>query len=471
MGVLGRGLAALIPKRDRGKAEDALEQIDRMEFEGGKNADVAQDAAPYRKLNVMEDFEDLDTVEGMPMPDKPLVTPLPFDPYESEGGAEAVLERKAAQKLKVTEETDEMVSVLPEDIKEEVVAPAPESVEEPKEEAKTEEASEEVAEPVVEEPVAKKEKKSKKAAKESEEAGAFVPAFGEGGAGMWDRHEQQVVHIAIGDIKINPLQPRRSFNPEELDDLTRSIEQHGILQPLVVRRMAGTDGFELIAGERRLRAAKKLGWDKVPCVVRRDVKSDQSRLVFALIENLQRENLNPVEEAIAYQQLNQEYGLTHEEIGERVGKSRVAVTNIVRMLQLPAEIQRGLTEGKITTGHAKAILMIPNEDKQIKFYRHLVDEGLTVRKAEVRARRIQKSMNLQDPLRNRTSGRHPLALKYSPALEQRYGYDAQVKFLQDLNRFEVIFKAHSESEVEDLVGRLMGSKPLATDVDKDVMDE
>lgn len=474
MGVLGRGLAALIPKRDRGKAEDALEQIDRMEFEGNKGANAAQDAAPYRKLNVMEDFEDLDTVEGMPMPEKPLVTPLPFDPYENEGGAEAVLERKAAQKLKVTEDTDEMVAVLPEDITEEVVASAPENVEEPKEEEKTEETPEEVAKPVVEEsvkPVAKKEKKSKKAAKELDEAGAFVPAFGEGGAGMWDRHEQQVVHIAIGDIKINPLQPRRSFNPEELDDLTRSIEQHGILQPLVVRRMAGGDGFELIAGERRLRAAKKLGWDKVPCVVRRDVKSDQSRLVFALIENLQRENLNPVEEAIAYQQLNQEYGLTHEEIGERVGKSRVAVTNIVRMLQLPAEIQRGLTEGKITTGHAKAILMIPNEDKQIKFYRHLVDEGLTVRKAEVRARRIQKSMNLQDPLRNRTSGRHPLALKYSPALEQRYGYDAQVKFLQDLNRFEVIFKAHSESEVEDLVGRLMGSKPLATDVDKDVMDE
>lgn len=489
MGVLGRGLAALIPKRDREKAEDALEQIDRMEFEGNKGVNAAQDAAPYRKLNVMEDFEDLDTVEGMPMPDKPLVTPLPFDPYENEGGAAAVLEQMASQKLKVIEETDEMVSVLPEDIKEEVVTPAPESVAEPEEEEKTAGKPEEIVEPVAEEPakkeateekvkeeeperpLAKKKGKAKKLSEKSEAAEDFAPAFGEGGAGMWDRHEQQVVHIPIGDIKINPLQPRRSFNPEELDDLTRSIEQHGILQPLVVRRMAGTDGFELIAGERRLRAAKKLGWDKVPCVVRRDVKSDQSRLVFALIENLQRENLNPVEEAIAYQQLNQEYGLTHEEIGERVGKSRVAVTNIVRMLQLPAEIQRGLTEGKITTGHAKAILMIPNEDKQIKFYRHLVDEGLTVRKAEVRARRIQKSMNLQDPLRNRTSGRHPLALKYSPALEQRYGYDAQVKFLQDLNRFEVIFKAHSESEVEDLVGRLMGSKPLATDVDKDVMDE
>lgn len=452
MAILGRGLASLIPKRDREKAEDTLEHIDQMEFE--RKGASAPDAAPYRKLNVMEDFEDLDTVEGMPMPEKPLVTPLPFDPYEDEGGAEAVLQRKAAQKLKVTEETDEMVAVLPEDKARPVEVPEPTT--EPK--AKRGRPRK-VA-------VASKEKEEK----EKEEEAATVPGFGEGGGGMWDQHEQQVVHIPIGDIKINPLQPRRSFNPEELDELTRSIAQHGILQPLVVRRLPGDGGFELIAGERRLRAAKKLGWDKVPCVVRRDVKSDQSRLMFALIENIQRQNLNPVEEALAFQQLNMEYGLTHEEIGERVGKSRVAVTNIVRMLQLPAEVQRGLVEGKITTGHAKAILMIPSEDKQIKFYRHLVDEGLTVRKAEVRARRIQRSMNIEDPRRTRDFAKHPLEVKYSPALEQRYGFDAQVRFLHRVNRYEVAFTAHNEAEVDDLVGRLMGTKPLAYDVDKDVMD-
>ncbi|MEX1111918.1 MAG: ParB/RepB/Spo0J family partition protein, partial [Candidatus Andersenbacteria bacterium] len=229
------------------------------------------------------------------------------------------------------------------------------------------------------------------------------------------------------------------------------------------------EGYELIAGERRLRASKLLNWDKVPAVVRMDVNSDQSRLVFALIENIQRQNLNPVEEAQAYMKLNQEYGLTHEEIGERVGKSRVGITNILRILQLPAEIQRGLTEGKITIGHAKAILMIPDEEKQIRFYHHLLDEGLTVRKAEIRARRIQRSMKLNDPLRQNRRRQHPLASRYSPVLEERYGYNALVKFNETKNRFEVTFRAFSEQEVEELVGRLLGTAELP-DHDPDIME-
>lgn len=506
MGVLGRGLASLIPKRDRENAEEMIDQIDKMEFE----VENTETAAPVAKkvtksLNVIEDFEQLGDVEGQPMPEKPMVTPLTFDPFESQGGADVAIQRKQEvttetarikveaqeeeeqQEVEVEPETpvvdtpvaesedeevaEEEESTLPEEVKEEEVASEPEEVPVV---APTEPAIEEEVEEVVQkEPEAvEQQPEPVVAAQEPVEPEAVMPGFGEDGASAsnWDRHEQQVVHIAIGDIKINPLQPRRTFNAEELDDLMRSIEQHGILQPLVVRRLSGDEGYELIAGERRLRASKKLGWDKVPAVVRRDVHSDQSRLVFALIENIQRENLNPVEEALAYKQLNEEYGLTHEEIGQRVGKSRVAITNIVRILQLPTEIQRGLTEGKITTGHAKAILMIPDEDKQVKFYRHLVDEGLTVRKAEVRARRIQRTMNLHDPLRRRNGSKHPLAIKYSPALEERYGYDAQVKFLEEVNRFEVVFKAHSEGEVEELVGRLMGTKELAPKVDEDVTE-
>lgn len=458
MGVLGRGLASLIPKRNRDNAEDVLEQIDNMEFEVQANTQAPapkQDPLNYRKVNVMSDFEELEKIEAMPMPEKPLTTSLPFDPFEEEGGAEAVIKKQAeakAQKktlLKVQAEEDTSVITKAE------TAPVSEEVElEAPEEVKETPIAPEVA------PIPEPEGKEDMA----------TPSFGEGGGNIWDQHEQQVEHVATGDIKINPLQPRRSFDPQELEDLMRSIEQHGILQPLVVHRLSGNQGFELIAGERRLRAAKKLGWDKVPAVVRRDVKSDQSRLVFALIENIQRENLNPIEEALAYQQLNQEYGLTHEEIGHRVGKSRVAITNIVRILQLPAEIQRGLTEGKITTGHAKAILMIPDGEKQIKFYQHLLDEGLTVRKAEVRARRIQRTMNLHDPLRDRRGTKHPLAIKYSPALEERYGYDAKVRHVQEQNKFEVVFKAHNESEVEELVGMLLGTKPLAHGLDKDVTD-
>ena len=231
--------------------------------------------------------------------------------------------------------------------------------------------------------------------------------------------------------------------------------------------------FELIAGERRLRSAKALKWDKVPCVIRKDVQSDQSRLVFALIENIQRENLNPIEEALAYKQLNEDYGLTHEEIGERVGKSRVGVTNIVRVLQLPADIQRGLIEGKITMGHAKAILMIPDPEKQIRFYHHLVDEGLTVRKAEMRARRIQRTMvtGVSTP-RNRLKDRHPLSLKYTPMIEERFGYLAHIKYEEDKKAFEVVLRATNEQELEELVGRLLGTRSLPpSDLDRDVIED
>src|SRR3990167_5331526 len=288
----------------------------------------------------------------------------------------------------------------------------------------------------------------------------------------WDQHEGSVQHIAIGDITINPLQPRRTFDSSEMQDLKESIERNGILQPLVVHRLEnGT--YELIAGERRLRAAKALKWDKVPCVVRRDIKSDQSRLVYALIENIQRENLNPIEEALAYNQLNKDFGLTHEEIGARMGKSRVGVTNIVRVLQLPAEIQRGLVEGKITMGHAKAILMIPDEEKQIRFYNHLVDEGLTVRKAEIRARRIQRAMNVDDPKRmvNRVK-KDPLSLKYGPALEDKYGFHSSVRYEVDRHVFEVVFRATSEEELDQLTGRLLGKYELpGQDLEKDLIGE
>ncbi len=472
MGVLGRGLASLIPKRDASDAQDALDQIDKMELEEEMAAKPAAPKKAGKKVSVLEDFEQLDGDDAEPMPDKPLVTPLTLDPITDEVVvaaavvAEEIVTPAAKKQVSVQEVTDEEEMT----VSEEPIAPFLKQkkavvAEEPAEEV---EAPAEV--PAVEAPVEVPEPEAETPAVVQQAEEEAVPSFDSGMGGMWDKHEQNVEHIAIGDIKINPLQPRRTFNPQELDELVQSIEQHGILQPLVVRRL-DEGGFELIAGERRLRAAKKLGWDKVPAVVRRDVKSDQSRLVFALIENIQRQNLDPIEEALAYKQLNEEYGLTHEEIGARMGKSRVAVTNIVRVLQLPAEIQRGLTEGKITTGHAKAILMIPDAEKQIRFYQHLLDEGLTVRKAEVRARRIQRTMNISDPLRRRTAGRHPLALKYSPILEKRYGYDAAVKYVEEQNKFEITFRAHSEADVDELVGRLMGTKPLATDVDADLMGE
>ena len=529
MGVLGRGLASLIPKRS---ATD-LENIDEMEFDEELSVNVSTPSkeakeeavvntsaseAPAKSLD--PDFTRIEQEDAPAMPSKPLTSPLPFDPFAEDASEkvvaqevdedEALLETHEDEPVEeahdeLEEEMHKMLEEMAEEdsepvvseVKEEDVVPTAPAVHGRAIHARTTALPEEIIEAVEKEvkiapavapapamkevaeaPVAKEKAEVKvetpqpAVAREMEEE-AIMPSFGDGSGSseMWDKHEQNVQHVPISQIRINPLQPRRTFALEELADLASSIAQHGILQPLVVRRLANDDGYELIAGERRLRSATKLGWDKVPCVVRMDVKSDQSRLVFALIENIQRENLSPVEEALAYKQLNEEYGLTHEEIGERMGKSRVAVTNIVRILQLPEEIQRGLTEGKITTGHAKAILMIPDEDKQIKFYRHLVDEGLTVRKAEIRARRIQRSMNLNDPMRRLSRGRHPLALKYSPALENRFGYDANVKYLADKNSFEVVFKANNETEINELVDRLLGKKELPLDVDKDVIGD
>lgn len=281
---------------------------------------------------------------------------------------------------------------------------------------------------------------------------------------------EKVQQILLGDIEVNPLQPRRQFNETELDELANSLDQHGMLQPIVVMEKDDGQGFQIIAGERRFRAAKRLGWSKVPCVIRQNVSGDRNRLELALTENVQRQNLNPVEEALGYHRLNEEYGMSHEEIGERVGKSRVGVTNVLRLLQLPAEIQRGLIEEKITVGHAKAILMIPDEDKQLRFYKHVLDEGLTVRKAENRARRIQRNMKLNDPLRKKLRGRPGLALKYDGVLEERYGYNARVKFDQNKNRFEVTFQAFSEAEAEELIQRLLGEQEAPAHPDDDLVE-
>lgn len=421
--VIKGGLQSLIPKRD---VKDADEVIERLDDEGeliGVGGEEASDermeveSSASKKVTVIEESEVGDDAgaeetagdEELAKPSKPLVTPLKIDVDDEDDG-------------------------------------------------EAEESDDPSASPSV-----------------SRKSGMAAPSVrhdrAQGGvdAEKWDKHEEDVQHVAIGDIKINPSQPRRQFDPVGMEELASSIEQHGILQPLVVRRRKR--GYELIAGERRLRAAKSLGWNRVPCVVRRDVSSDASRIEMALIENIQRQDLNAVEEAMAYKQLNEEYGMTHEEIGQRVGRSRVGVTNTIRVLQLAAEIQRGMIEGKISAGHGRAILMIPDEDKQIRFYRHLLEEGLTVRKAETRARRIQRTMDVDDPMRRKRKGRSAFEIKYSGLLEDRYGYDAHIRFNEVKNRYEVYFKCHSQQEIKELLGRLLGTEPLPGSADGGAAEE
>ena len=188
--------------------------------------------------------------------------------------------------------------------------------------------------------------------------------------------------VPIGSIKPNPRQPRVNFDEDTMSSLAASIKELGILQPVLVRQIGGAaaDDFELIAGERRWRAARRAGLQSIPVLV---LTSDETKsLEQALVENLHRQDLNVLEEAAAYQQLVEEFGYTHDQVAKRVGKSRTAVTNILRLLQLPSAVQRLLSEGQISPGHARALLGTPDRGYQEMLAKAVVAEGLTVRAIE-----------------------------------------------------------------------------------------
>jgi ParB family chromosome partitioning protein len=194
--------------------------------------------------------------------------------------------------------------------------------------------------------------------------------------------------VPIGSIKPNPLQPRSHFDDDTMASLASSIKELGVLQPILVRQSGdeGVDEFELIAGERRWRAARRAGLQTIPVLIQ--VTDDAHSLEQALVENLHRQDLNVLEEASAYQQLIEEFDYTHDEVATRVGKSRTAITNTLRLLQLPSGAQRLLAEGQISAGHARALLGTPDRGYQEALAKQIVAEGLTVRAVEeaVRAR-------------------------------------------------------------------------------------
>lgn len=185
--------------------------------------------------------------------------------------------------------------------------------------------------------------------------------------------------IPLEQISANPNQPRTDFEPEALSELAASIKAHGIIQPLTLRSI-GEDQYELISGERRFRASQLAGLTEVPAYVR--IANDQELLEMALIENIQREDLNPLEVAISYSRLLSEFDLTHEAMAERVGKKRSTITNALRMLELPPSIQTGLRKGEISAGHAKAIHGLTTVDQQLALFHKIIKENLSVRDTE-----------------------------------------------------------------------------------------
>jgi len=211
--------------------------------------------------------------------------------------------------------------------------------------------------------------------------GALIPdkplAEGEG--------KKSFFTCGIEEIQPNPFQPRKTFNEEPLQELVQSIREKGILQPLVVRRKG--ERYELIAGERRWRAAQKAGIKEVPILVRN--VSESELLELSLIENIQREDLNPIEEAEAYKGLAEQFHLTQEDISQKVGKDRATVANALRLLKLPPEIKQSLAEGKVTVGHARALLGLDSPEKQRAAWRKVLSGGLSVRQTENLIKRLR----------------------------------------------------------------------------------
>lgn len=196
---------------------------------------------------------------------------------------------------------------------------------------------------------------------------------------MGGKHAGNMNEIPLDQIQVNPFQPRTHFEREALEELAESIKVQGIIQPITVRKLADQE-FQLISGERRFQASKMAGLSKIPAYIRS--ADDQQMLEMALIENIQRENLNAMEIALSYQRLLEECELKQEELGDRVGKNRTTVNNYLRLLRLPPDIQAGIRDKNISMGHARALINIEGVDKQLHIYRKILEEGLSVRKVE-----------------------------------------------------------------------------------------
>ena len=198
--------------------------------------------------------------------------------------------------------------------------------------------------------------------------------------------ENDMLELGIEEIEPNRAQPRRIFKQEKLEELAQSIRSNGIIQPIVVRRL--DDGFQIIAGERRWRAAQLAGLRKIPCIIK-DVGDDEM-LALSLIENIQREELNPIEEATAYRNLIEQLNATQEEIARQVGKDRASIANSIRLLKLPMEIQHMVEEELLTMGHARALLALDTEEKQMAMAKQIITQALSVRETEKLIKRMQE---------------------------------------------------------------------------------
>ena len=264
--------------------------------------------------------------------------------------------------------------------------------------------------------------------------------------------DARIEEIEVAKISPNPFQPRKVFEPAALKELADSIKEHGVIQPLVVTRTPV--GYEIVVGERRFRASQLAGMEKVPAIIK-EAMVDQTKLEVALIENIQRQELNPIEEAQAYERLMKTFNLTQDQVAKKVGKSRPAVANTVRLLNLPAEIQRAVIEGKLMEGHARALLGLNDPEKMILMYKVVIEQNLNVRQVEYKVRELMTKRQMD------SAAPDPKLMAYESELRGKLGTQVKIQrqgqggkitieFFSDEELFELIHKMAAEKEAGDV---------------------
>jgi ParB family chromosome partitioning protein len=279
--------------------------------------------------------------------------------------------------------------------------------------------------------------------------GALIP-----GANEIEASRAGVVEIAVTDIRANPRQPRlvRSQEALQLEELAASIKEHGVIQPLIVTRTEGPGApYTLVAGERRWRAAQLAGLARVPAIIKE--VTPQEMLEIALVENIQRNDLSPLEEAAAFQQLINEFGLTPDAVAERVGKSRVAIYNTLRLLKLPGQIQAALMQGEISEGHARALLSLSSAVDQLAVLNEIKAHDLNVRQTEELIRRLNSPKTTEKKAQR--DQRWQGAKEYESRLREALG--TKVALMRSRKGGRIIIEFYSEEELEAIYEKLIGS--------------
>jgi len=254
------------------------------------------------------------------------------------------------------------------------------------------------------------------------------------------REKKEVLKLEVEKIRKNPFQPRGSFNPEKLEELSSSIKEKGVIQPIIVRELE--DGYEIVAGERRLIAAKKLGLSLIPAILAENLSREGS-LEVSIIENVQREDLNPIDQAKGYKKLIEEFGLTQEEVAKKVGKDRTTISNILRLLNLPEVIQKKVSSGELSEGHARALLSLNSNDQRIELSREIIDKGLSVREVE---ERVYSKKKIRAKRLKRV---YPQLQLIEDKLKEHFG--TSVKLVKGKKRGKILIEFYSDEDLNRIL--------------------